>query len=1242
MLGLDIRDAKTSITGVGNVSSNNVLGKVDCFISPSNKGYKSVKSEALVMNAITGPTPSCQVNPDVIFRFNNYKLADKNWYQPGEIDFLLGATIYYDILVNRPFIRGKPNGIHTIFGLVIAGNIDDNHENNVYKCMLGVHSALDVAVTKFWQSEEVNDANVENPDDVFCENYFKETTKRTPEGRYVVRLPFNSPPVSCGTNRIEAERRFMSLERRLDRDQKLKLDYNSFLSEYEFLGHMKVAKETANYIIPHHPVFKSSSSTTKVRVVFDGSAKDSMNMSLNDRMYKGPNLTRNVSLMLSGFRLFAVALTADLKMMYRQVLVAPEDCIQQHILWRDPKDFSVKEYELCTVTYGLASSSFLAQRALQQLVIDEGGEFSLASDIIRNQSYVDDVCGGADTEEEALRLYHELIDLLGRGGFFPRKWSSSSCKVLQNIPDEHRETPLSIREEGDLTVRVLGLEWNSSKDSFMYCIGQFDGVVTKRNVLSYVAKIFDPLGLLTPFVFWIKYFLQQMWLQGLGWDDPLTNVMSSEWGNFISNVDMLSNVLVPRYIPALKSQDLMIVGFCDGSIKGYGAVIYVRCMYEGNVKVSLLCGKSKVAPLKVLSIPRLELEAAFLLVKMLSSMKEFLSRLPMYQLILYSDSNVVLSWLRTPPYKLKTYVANRVVAINDIVAPAVWRHVPTEMNAADCASRGLTAPELLKHELWWRGPPFLLNSVSDWPCDDGYQYVENEILPETKISNICNVKSENIPNYLCDVMCKFSTYGKLRRVFAYVNRFIYNCKGGVNNRRSGMLSASEITTAEDLIIMLVQGREFCKEIEMIKQNKGHLTPLKALTPFIDVQGFVRVGGRLAHSSLSYSKKHPILIPGKSHLAKLICEYYHYVLLHAGPLAMRAQIQLKFWIPGIGVLLRSVIFKCNKCYRFKCKPSVPIMSDLPPSRFSQLRPFIHVGCDFAGPVILKESRRPKARTHKAWFCVFVCFATKAIHLEIVSDLTTDAYIAALERFIGRRGLCIRIQTDCGTNFVGAARQLKEMYNFLKESCDVITERLSEKKIEWVFNPPAAPHFGGIHEAAVKSMKYHLNRVVGDHIFTFEELATLLCRVEAVCNSRPLCGVVAKTPQDDLEYLSPGHFLIGSTMLSLPEGNILDVAVNRLNRWQLIQQNVQRFWKVWSSAYLQTLIPRKKWNKPNVPLAIGDVVLIKGMALSPLNWPIGRIVDLREGSDGIVRVAGLKVGNGHLVRPITSLIKFPFEQ
>lgn len=295
-------------------------------------------------------------------------------------------------------------------------------------------------------------------------------------------------------------------------------------------------------------------------------------------------------------------------------------------------------------------------------------------------------------------------------------------------------------------------------------------------------------------------------------------------------------------------------------------------------------------------------------------------------------------------------------------------------------------------------------------------------------------------------------------------------------------------------------------------------------------------------------------------------------------------------------------------------------------------------DYCGPVFIKRAGRSQVKD-KAYVALFICFATKAVHLELVGDLTTASFIAALKRFIGRRGKCLTLYSDNATNFVGANKELQNLRElFLSQSFQQeVQNSMAADGITWNFIPPRSPHFGGLWEAGVKSAKSHLKRVLGSSSLTFEEYNTVLIQVEAVLNSRPLTSLT--NDPNDLRVLTPGHFLIGSSLTSTVEPSLMDIQINRLSRWQLVQKMQQDFWVRWSNEYLPELQERVKWRTQQSNIQLGTLVLIKEDNLPPLQWSVGRIVELHPGADNVVRVVTVKTSSGHFKRAIQRICPFP---
>nr|CAH7768789.1 unnamed protein product [Callosobruchus chinensis] len=494
-----------------------------------------------------------------------------------------------------------------------------------------------------------------------------------------------------------------------------------------------------------------------------------------------------------------------------------------------------------------------------------------------------------------------------------------------------------------------------------------------------------------------------------------------------------------------------------------------------------------------------------------------------------------------------------------------------------------------------------------------------------------------------DILNRFSSLNKLQRVTAWMIRFAENCKTKRMNalRVSNHLSVGEIKDAAFRLTKISQHLWYKSELGRLREGK----PLKYnskvlnLKPFIDDCGILRVGGRLEQAKFAFEKKHPIILSDECALSRLIVEDAHKKLFHAGPRHVLAVIREEYWIIGGRRLCNKVISKCIVCYRYRAKALTPIMASLPEQRLNPRLSFQVTGVDYAGPFMIKDRSGRGCRLSKAYACLFICFTVKVVHLELVTDLSKDAFISALRVFVARRGKPSQIFSDNGTNFVASSSELRELGGFICKNKDELEKSVHNEGIDWRFIPPRSPHFGGLWEAGVKSIKHHLRRVLKDNHFTFEQFYTILVQVEAILNSRPISPLSESV--EDLNPLTPSHFLVGRPLMAVPDADVSTVPVNRLSLYQHIQQLVQHIWSRWSKEYVSELQVRTKWKVNQHSLQKGVLVLKKDDQQPPLRWKLGRVEEIHPGKDGIVRVATLRTHEGLIRRSCSRICPLPVE-
>lgn len=1193
----------------------------------------------LVAKKVSQPLPQDMLNRQALEIPAGIHLADPTFHLPGEIDGIIGGEYFWDLMSVGRIALANPNAKlqKTLLGWIVVGKYLENQPVRPVNCHL-TFEALHAEITKFWNLEEGPSGKICSPEEQACEEHYASHTSRDAmTGRYTVSLPFNDNKDKLGETYHVAMKRFFSLERSLNRNLDRKSQYVAFLREYEQLNHMTeiVGDVNVGCYLPHHPVIKADSVTTKIRVVFDASAHSSSGIALNNTLMVGPTIQQDLVGLVTRFRVHKYVLTADIAKMYRQVDLNVADRKYHKILWRETITSPIKTYQLNTVTYGTASAPFLAIRTLHQLAHDESKTHPIAAKVLLNDFYVDDVLTGAQSFDEAVFLRDDLISITAKGGFQLRQWLSNEPRLVESLGNtDHNDHMVLDATDGKKT---LGLFWKARQDSLGYVIKHVKPLqrVTKRTILSRIAQLFDPLGLVGPVIVQAKLIMQALWKCHLDWDESVPVDIHGAWITFESQLDSLEELVIPRRVIADNHKVLQLHGFCDASERAYGACVYIRTTDgEFNSSVRLVSSRSRVAPLKVQSLPRLELCAAVLLVKLYNTIAKALN-LSFDKVMFWSDSTITLHWIHAAPHTLKQFVANRVSKIQQHTRPDQWSHVPSQDNAADILSRGASVPDFLASDIWFNGPQWLSQVEDTWPQAD-LQPID---IPEKRKVVVLSAATQSEIQFLK----KYSSFTMVTRVVAYCLRFCNNAHTKV--KQIGPLTTDELQQARVRIIKLLQGSVFSKELHDLKANSApsRVNRFRALCPFVDGNGLLRVGGRFEKSNLPYSTKHPVLLPQNHHLTGLLIREAHVAHGHIGAQGTLHAVRQRYWPVNGVVTVKSVLRKCITCQKLTPITVQYPMGQLPRDRVTFQRPFLIAGVDYCGPLFIKEKKHRNTKKIKVYVAVFVCFSTKAVHIELVGDLTSDAFLAALKRFFARRGRSTDIYSDNATNFVGANHKLQKVRKMIlsNEHSDHVQKFLLDQHIRWHLIPPRSPHFGGLLEAAVKSVKHHLTRILGNTLLTFEELVTCLSEIEAILNSRPLTPL--SSDPNDLAPLTPGHFLIGDSLISTPECDLTDIKTCRLSSWQHVQQLRQHFWHRWYKDYLNTLSVRKKWHGDQVPaITEGTLVIMKEDNSPPLHWPMGRIVAIHPGEDGIVRVVTVKTINGIYKRSVKKLAPLLLEE
>ena len=750
-------------------------------------------------------------------------------------------------------------------------------------------------------------------------------------------------------------------------------------------------------------------------------------------------------------------------------------------------------------------------------------------------------------------------------------------------------------------------------------------------MLSTVSAVFDPLGLVAPFTVVARVLLKDIWkIKGQQWDDPLPEDLSQRFNDWCTGLPLLQELTIPRAFFPGPIDELELHMFGDSSQDVFCAVGFLRarCCQSSSTELSFVVGKARVAPMKAMTIPKLELQAALLAARLRRKILDALT-IEVPQSFMWTDSTTVLQWLASVD-RQPVFVANRVAEILESTTIDQWFHVPTADNPADVGTRGIAA-DALAESSWVKGPGFL--RTSDWPFQPskGSMYIapKVETATESEVPSQAFPVSSSIDEPVI-VWARFSSYTKLIRIVAYVLRLSPRFRH-FRTFSSKIEDPAELDNAEKRLLYLSQMESFPDDISAVTSNKsvksGKLR-LPSYSPFLGSDNLLRSQSRLRRlADVSYDLKHPVLLDGKHPLISLMLVHLHRRYHHLGLDYVRAQVAQKFIILKIRAVLRTVRYRCTLCRKRDVEVVNPIMADLPKERLGyQEPPFSNCGVDYFGPFYVTIRRS----SEKRWMFLFTCLTTRAVHLEVVSSMDTSACVSGIERFLARRGAPRVIWSDNGTNFVGAEKELLEAT--LRWNTDA-PAALIVKGIHWKFNPPGAPHHGGSWEIMVRSCKRVFYSILGNRRLTDETLCTTFCLVEQALNNRPLTPV--SDDPNELEALTPNHFLLGRSSAALPSAVSGDQPDLR-RRYTKAQAYANAIWTRWMKEYVPSLHKRSKWSKhSDVNLKNGDLVWVVDSVNPRGCYPLARIDSLRYGADSVARSAELRTSTGSLVRPLVKL-------
>ncbi|XP_064469670.1 uncharacterized protein LOC135384399 [Ornithodoros turicata] len=993
---------------------------------------------------------------------------------------------------------------------------------------------------RFWELEhmgiQTKDTVCDKVNDTIVRE-FEAKIKHNEDGRYEVHIPWKTSDPCLPRNKRTAEERLNSLTKRLLKNQHVMMEYDTTIRQYLNDGHAERVDIKANadgpvFYLPHRAVFRPDKASTKVRIVFDASSSASDCPSLNDCLEVGPNLNPDLLATILRFRKHSVAVTADIEKAFLQISLNPNDRDAFRFMWytfmpESGRPLSeIEVWRMTRVPFGAASSPFLLAATLRYHFNLMSSTYPETYRKLTDGFYVDDFVTSVRSREEAEILHDEANKVLSAAGMHIRKWATNDSELQVSFRTKNKDN--------SQVKKVLGIVWNTTNDVLSPPMDSLDQFLTKKRdtkrcLLQVSARIYDPLGILSAYTVKAKILSQRAWELGIGWDDELPEHIGKEWQQRCKGIPFLPKITVPR---AITDDDSVVSRsihcFCDASQQAYGAVLHLRTVYEdGSINVVIVAAKSRVAPLKRVSLPRLELLGALVGARLTHHVTATLN----YEgltMRYWTDSTVVLHWVKGSASRWKPFVANRVTEIQSMCNPSDWHHCPGESNPADLLTRGVLPDMLMKDDFWWKGPEWLNNEEALWPKFevDTLELPETTSREERKNATAMMATDAHVSTPLLTLE-NHSSLLTVLRITAWIKRFIHNCRQK-DARISGPLNAAEIQSSLRQWIRQVQRESFPGELEILSSDKntvGETSPLRTLSPYVDKDQIMRLRGRLQQRDAEAAVKHPIILPKDHDFTSKLITQEHLRLLHGGVRDTLVQLRESNWILRGRQAVKRAIHQCLTCRKWRSKPADEAMAPLPRDRVTEAEPFVVSGIDFAGPLFYKT----ETGSSKAYIVLFTCAVTRAVHLELVTDLTAATFLLTFRGFISRRGICHTVYTDNALTFKHASKDLKQLWTEMRGG--EVQDYFSGTQITLKFIVERAAWWGGFWERMVRTVKTTLRKVLGTSSLTLDQLTTLLTEVEAMVNSRPISFVYSDSNEPD--PLSPAHFLVGKHITRLSD-------------------------------------------------------------------------------------------------------------
>lgn len=921
------------------------------------------------------------------------------------------------------------------------------------------------------------------------------------------------------------------------------------------------------------------------------------------------------------FRENKVGVVGDISKMYHSIKIGKFDQHVHRFLWRDMNTCrDPDQYVLTAVTFGDRPSGTIATMALMYTAEMYQDEYPYVTKAIRENAYMDDIIFSVANTTEAYAATSDIETVLGRGNFHMKHWVVSG----EEQQSEGRDI------SGSDAAKVLGLLWIPAQDNFVFkvlinfsrkvkgarvtpgmtkdqCLLDFPVNLTRRMVLRQVASLYDPLGFLVPVTLKAKLMMRCMIrkeaegtdIKSIDWDEPLAETHVKDWHEFFLSLYDIEMLSFPRCIKPINAvREPMLIMFSDGSRLAYGCCAYLRWqLSSGGYDVYLIASRNRIGPVREITIPRMELCGAVLSCRLRECIERELN-LKYKEVMHIVDSTIVCSQIQKESHGFNTFVASRVAEIQCKSDPSEWWWVDSEHNVADLVTKPCEPHMLSKESMWQKGPEFLSKPQEEWPV---CRSVVEKLPDRRSITLVCSKEDKNILSEI--KLDNFTSYVKLLKVTSRVLSCVKT-----RSLRGALVgpSAEDIRAAEDLWIRTIQS-------DMVDWQQRY----KSLGPVL-LNGIIVVGQRIAKwLKDNWNQEQFILLPAKHPFTKLYILHLHQID-HGGVESTLARLQSRFWVPGARRIIKSVKKRCVMCRKYYGKVEDQCMGQVSDVRMKPTPPFYHTATDLFGPFTIKDAVKRRTRG-KCFGVIYTCLTTRAVHLDIAENYSTEAFLGTFRRFVSIRGYPCTMHSDNGPQLVAANKELRDVSR--EFDLNSIPKFGSNKGVKWEFNKSSdAPWLNGACESLIRLVKSGLLRAVGDSVLTFSELQTTMYEVASLLNNRP----IGMKPGYNIElgvYLCPNDLLLGHNNLPVPTGAYATNEDPR-RRLEFIQSIVSSFWKKWQRDYFPTLFIRQKWHVERRNIRVGDIVLVQDPNPVRGKWKLAQVSKVEESRDGVVREVKLR--------------------